>query len=77
MVNRVTHTFAILEISAAVYKEIYDKLKVAGYEHAFIEHEDGEVIDMHGIALGKEKHDADERPEPIQNPIIIGNQPDE
>lgn len=47
-----THTYAILEISVEAYNEIRDKLKNAGYQHAFHEESRGEfVIDMHGIAL--------------------------
>lgn len=42
-----SHTYAILEVSPETYAEIKEKLRVAGYEHAF--HDD--VIDMHGIAL--------------------------
>lgn len=44
-----THTFAELEVSEGAYDEIAQKLKDAGYEHAFI----GETIDMHGIGLTK------------------------
>lgn len=53
-----THTYAILEISRACYDEISDKLKTAGYSHAFGTHDDDgrktEVIDMHGIGLRAE-----------------------
>lgn len=45
-----TYTYAILEISAAAYQEIKQKLTDVGYEHAF--HDD--VIDMHGIAVQAE-----------------------
>jgi len=45
---RATHTFAILEVSPAVYEEIREKLKAAGYQHAFMA--DGS-IDMYGIAI--------------------------
>lgn len=50
---RNTYTYAILEVSEATYKEIYDKLKAAGYTHAFDDRKGGEtpVIDMHGIGL--------------------------
>lgn len=48
---RSTYTYATLEVSAAAYKEIRDKLDAAGYQHAFHEDGDGEVIDMHGIGL--------------------------
>ncbi len=46
-----THTYALLEISIEAYEEIEQKLRQAGYDHAFSE--DGH-IDMHGIALVKE-----------------------
>lgn len=42
-----THTYAVLDISRVAYDEIRRKLEVAGYQHAF----DGDIIDMHGIAL--------------------------
>lgn len=57
-----TYTYAVLEVSPAAYEEIREKLVKAGYQHAF--HEDrthGPVIDMHGIALGKE---AEPQPKP-------------
>ena len=47
---RATHTYAVLDVSEAAYTEIADKLKAAGYDHAF----DNGVIDMHGIALALE-----------------------
>lgn len=46
-----THTYAILDVSPAVYAEIREKLRAAGYQHAFHHDREGEVIDMHGIAL--------------------------
>lgn len=46
-----SHTYAILDVSPAVYAEIREKLKAAGYDHAFHEDDAREVIDMHGIAL--------------------------
>lgn len=63
MSRRATHTYAVLEVSTATYREIRGKLDAAGYQHAFQEtamaavRGDGldvsgiEVIDMHGIAL--------------------------
>lgn len=55
---RVTHTYAVLKISSAAYKEIRDKLEAAGYAEQFhsrqVSGEDSEVIDMHGIALQDE-----------------------
>jgi hypothetical protein len=41
------HTYAIVEVSKEVYKEIRGKLEEAGYGHAV---EDG-IMDMHGLAL--------------------------
>lgn len=46
-----THTYALLEVSPETYQEIADKLKEAGYDHAFIEDDGKIVIDMHGIGL--------------------------
>jgi hypothetical protein len=43
-----THTYAVLEISAAAWHEIATKLRNAGYSHAF--GDDG-TIDMHGIGV--------------------------
>ncbi len=45
---RVTHTYALLEVSRETYKEIADKLRAAEYDHAFMP---GGEIDMHGIAI--------------------------
>lgn len=42
-----THTYATLDVSKAVFDEIAAKLRAAGYDHSF----DGNVIDMHGIGL--------------------------
>lgn len=50
-----THTFVILPVSANTYNEIYNKLALAGYEHAFITEDEGVVIDMHGIAISLEE----------------------
>lgn len=47
-----THTYALLSVSSACYKEIRDLLAKSGYQHAFHrDAESGECIDMHGIAL--------------------------
>jgi hypothetical protein len=43
-----THTFAELEISQPAWNEIAQKLRAAGYDHAFV---DEKTIDMHGIGL--------------------------
>lgn len=48
-----TYTYAILEVSTEVYKEIWDKLLAAGYASALQRDGDRTVIDMAGIALAK------------------------
>jgi len=48
-----THTYVVLELSKAAVDEISDKLRAAGYDHAF---HDG-VVDMHGIAVSYEPKD--------------------
>ena len=45
-----SHTYAILGVSPATYREIRTKIEDADYHHAF----HGDVIDMHGIALSEE-----------------------
>ena len=51
---RTTYTYAILEVSRVVYDEVRLKLVAAGYESSIDRDSDGEVIDMHGIALRAE-----------------------
>lgn len=46
-----THTYALLQVPATVYAAIRALLAHAGYDHAFQDHDGGEVIDMHGLAL--------------------------
>lgn len=46
-----THTYATLPVTRDTYNEVADKLREAEYGHAFINEGEGEVIDMHGIAL--------------------------
>lgn len=47
-----THTYALLEVPSSVYAAVRALLAQAQYQHAFIDtRTDGEVIDMHGIAL--------------------------
>lgn len=45
--TRTTHTYAVLEVTPMAFVEVKRLLAAAGYDHAF----DGDVIDMHGIAL--------------------------
>lgn len=55
MRHTVTHTYAVLPVSAAAYEEIKAKLEEAGYADQFHELSGrGVVIDMHGIALQRE-----------------------
>ena len=46
-----THTYAVLDVPRAVYGAMRALLDAASYQHAFHADKDGEVIDMHGIAL--------------------------
>ena len=47
-----THTYAVLEVPRSVYAAVRALLVQADYQHTFIDSRtDGEVIDMHGIAL--------------------------
>lgn len=46
-----SHTYAILDVPGAVYAAVRALLVRASYGHAFHDKADGEVIDMHGIAL--------------------------
>lgn len=60
---RVTHTLAVCEVPRAVWQDIADRLRAAGYDHAF---DDDNLIDMTGIALvpfarEDQKEDTDER----------------
>ena len=56
-----SYTYAVLEVPTAVYAAVRALLARAEYQHAFHDKEDGEVIDMHGIALksrgGSTDHD--------------------
>jgi hypothetical protein len=58
----VTHTYALLEISAPAYDEIAAKFRDAGYTHAF--GEEGE-IDMDGVAVIREEA------EPTRDPLAL------
>lgn len=55
MTLRQTHTFAVLELSAQAYNEIAEKLRAAGYHHAF--DMKAQLIDMHGIAVTPDPKD--------------------
>lgn len=46
-----TYTYAVLDVPRAVYAAVRALLDAASYQHAFHAEQDGEVIDMHGIAL--------------------------
>jgi hypothetical protein len=51
---RSTYTYALLDVSAAAYREIREKLEAAGYQHALHEDDGVIVLDMHGVALRQE-----------------------
>jgi hypothetical protein len=46
-----TYTYAVLEVPVTVFAAVRALLAAADYGHAFHDGKDGEVIDMHGIAL--------------------------
>jgi len=46
-----TYTYAVLDVPRAVYAAVRALLDAADYGHAFHADKEGEVIDMHGIAL--------------------------
>lgn len=56
-----THTYALLEVSAEAYAEIAEKLLAVGYNHVFERSGDGiegrGAIDMHGLALVTKRDD--------------------
>jgi hypothetical protein len=63
-VLRSTHTLAELELSPAAYDEIAEKLRDAGYHHAFITDRfvDDTMIDMHGIGITRQSRPANMAP---------------
>lgn len=54
-----THSYAILRLTPTAYAEIRAKLVTANYHHAIHRHAtyplQGEVLDMHGIAVQEER----------------------
>lgn len=71
---RQTHTYATLDVSASAYDEIAASLREAGYDHVFME--DG-AIDMHGIALVKDRNAGDSQMSWSISPEIKGKTVDE
>ena len=59
-----SYTYAIMEVSKAVYDEIRAKLVETDYEHAINDHDSGECLDMHGIALRVESEEQPPAPNP-------------
>jgi len=52
---RQTHTYVVMPLSEAAYREIRRKMEEAGYDHALDDSEEfGTVINMHGIAVAQE-----------------------
>lgn len=48
-----TRTFATMEVRQETFDEIAEKLKLAAYHHAFLDHDT--CLDMNGIALRVER----------------------
>lgn len=46
-----THTVATMEVSPLVFEEIKAKLQAAGYDHAILDEDGSQLIDMTGIGL--------------------------
>jgi hypothetical protein len=51
LVMQRTHTLATLPLSPEAYAEARQALVVAGYDHAVLTEDDGEMLDMSGLAL--------------------------
>ena len=49
--TRTTHTYAILQVSRAAYDEIQQRLQEAGCYDRVPQGDEGELIDMQGIAV--------------------------
>lgn len=56
MTLRATRTFAILEVPDDFYELVRKRLVEAGYDHALVNENDAECLDMHGIALRRQKN---------------------
>ncbi|MGH7166521.1 MAG: hypothetical protein ACREIS_13470 [Nitrospiraceae bacterium] len=56
---RTTYTYAIMVLSPAAYREVRQNLVDAGYDHSIQEGSEGEVLDMHGIALMESEEEDD------------------
>jgi hypothetical protein len=57
---RTTRTYAVMDVSKALFDEVHQKLLAAGYQQAI--HSEGDsriVLDMHGIALAQSDEDND------------------
>lgn len=51
MPTRETYTYAIVDVTARVYDEVRNKLAEAGYQYQIHADSEGEMVDMHGLAL--------------------------
>jgi hypothetical protein len=60
-----TYTFTILDVSKETFEEISKKLFDANYLHSFHEVNNQQIVDMHGIAIRKEKQ------KPLPNDQVI------
>lgn len=74
MVLKQTHTYVELEVSAATYGEIAEKLVEADYNHVFERSGKGIVnrgaIDMHGLALVTKRTDQDQKALDTTNAVM-------
>jgi chromosome condensin MukBEF complex kleisin-like MukF subunit len=66
----VSHTYAILDVTSETFREIQNKLEAAGYQHAFKEDAQGQLlIDLHGVAIRDEEGDEGPYEPEIGSPI--------
>lgn len=62
-----TYTYAVLDVPRTVFAAVRALLDQADYGHAFHAKPDGEVIDMHGIAL----RSRDQAAGPVNASIVV------
>jgi hypothetical protein len=65
-----THTYALLDISADAFVEIWGKLEAAGYSAQFHDEGDTFVIDMHGLALRAEESGSEDPVSPEATDVL-------
>jgi len=50
-----THTHAYLDVGAATFEDVRDRLEAVGYSHTFGDDDGRRTVNMHGIALRETK----------------------